>query len=120
MNIDERPTNITANRQTKEMTVAWSDGHVSVYPFPLLRAACPCAGCRGGHEKMSAEPDAAVFYLPLEDAPATRLHDIRAVGSYAIAIVWQDGHEYGIYNWQYLRALCPCEACRGKQVTPEA
>ena len=25
-----------------------------------------------------------------------------------------DGHDHGIFNWHYLRMLCPCEVCRGK------
>jgi len=29
-----------------------------------------------------------------------------------LTIVWEDGHDYGIYNWHYLRALCPCNECR--------
>ncbi|RME91230.1 MAG: DUF971 domain-containing protein [Anaerolineae bacterium] len=109
-----KPTGITANRTKKELTVTWSDGHTSVYPFSLLRAACPCAECRGGHERMGAEPDPAVFEVELGDSPATRLRDVRAVGSYAIVILWEDGHDAGIYTWHYLRALCPCEECRGK------
>jgi DUF971 family protein len=31
------------------LRVTWSDDHVSVYPFPALRALCRCAGCTGGH-----------------------------------------------------------------------
>lgn len=107
-----RPTGITARRQTNELETAWSDGHKSVYPFSLLRHACPCAECRGGHENMSSEPDPQVFSLPLEDLPATRIINIEAVGSYAITIEWEDGHHYGIYTWDYLRALCPCPICR--------
>jgi len=42
------------------------------------------------------------------------LRKIEAVGAYAISVEWEDGHHYGIYNWHYLRALCPCEACRQK------
>lgn len=106
------PTGITANRQTREMTIAWSDGHNSVYPFSLLRAACPCATCRGGHENMSSTPDEAVFDVRLPDSPATRLNKVEAVGSYAIMFEWEDGHHYGIYNWNFLRALCPCPQCR--------
>ena len=41
---------------------------------------------------------------------------IVAVGSYALTIVWEDGHDYGIFNWHYLRALCPCEEDRKKYV----
>jgi DUF971 family protein len=107
-----KPTNITANRGKKEFAVSWSDGHSSLYPFGLLRAACPCASCRGGHENMGPEPDPAVFTAALDDTPATRLQDVVPVGSYAVTIVWEDGHAYGIYNWHYLRALCPCPTCR--------
>ncbi len=106
------PTNITADRKTAELTVSWNDGHTSVYPFSLLRYACPCAECRGGHEKMTAEPDPAVFSLPANDSAATRISNVEAVGSYAMTIQWEDGHHFGIYNWSYLRALCPCPQCR--------
>jgi DUF971 family protein len=112
--MSEKPTGITANRKSRELTITWGDGHVSVYPFGLLRAACPCASCRGGHENMSAEPDPAVFGMVLEESPGTYLENVKAVGSYAITIVWGDGHDYGIYNWHYLRTLCPCEECRAK------
>ena len=113
-----QPTGITANRPSREMTITWDDGHTSVYPFGLLRAACPCASCRGGHEKMSAEPDEEVFSAQLPDSPQTRINQVEAVGSYAITITWEDGHYFGIYNWYYLRKLCPCEECRGAVSAP--
>jgi DUF971 family protein len=106
-----RPTGITADRTTSILTIAWSDGHTSHYPFSLLRNACPCASCRGGHENMRSTPDPFVFDLPVEDSPRTHLVNLEAVGSYAITIAWEDGHHYGIYNWSYLRALCPCPQC---------
>jgi DUF971 family protein len=110
----ERPTGVTASKNKRELTITWTDGHVSVYPFGLLRAACPCASCRGGHENMKPEPDASVFEMDLPDSPETRLVNVQAVGSYALAIVWEDGHDYGIYNWNYLRALCLCEEHHGR------
>lgn len=110
--VDTTPTGVTANRQTGEVTITWMDGHTSIYPFSLLRHACPCAECRGGHAHMRAEPDPDVFTLPIEDSPTTRLRSLEAVGAYAITIEWEDGHHYGIYNWNYLRALCPCPICR--------
>lgn len=103
---------ITANRNTNELTIQWSDGHSSVYPFSLLRHACPCAECRGGHSNMRSEPDPLVFNLPLEESLRTQIRKIEPVGTYAFTIEWEDGHHYGIYNWHYLRALCPCKACR--------
>lgn len=107
-----KPTDVTANRITRSMDVSWADKHQSAYSFSLLRHACPCAECRGGHANMSADPDPEVFALPDEDSPATRLRGLEAVGSYAITFEWEDGHHYGIYRWDYLRALCPCPQCR--------
>ena len=106
------PINITANRPALEMVITWDDKHVSTYSFSLLRAACPCAQCRGGHENMKSEPDPGVFNVILDDSPKTRVSTVKATGSYALTIVWEDGHDYGIYNWHYLRALCPCPICR--------
>ncbi|MEJ2264390.1 MAG: DUF971 domain-containing protein [Anaerolineales bacterium] len=111
---NHKPTAITADRQAREMKIQWSDGHTSVYSFTLLRKACPCAECRGGHDNMSAEPDPQVFSFPPEDTLATRMKSVEAVGTYALTIEWEDGHHYGIYNWNYLRLLCPCPICRAE------
>lgn len=110
--MNEKPTGITANKSKRELTITWDDGHTSVYPFDLLRAACPCASCRGGHQNMSPEPSPEVFTLKMAESPSTRLANVVATGSYALTLVWEDGHDYGIYNWHYLRALCPCEEDR--------
>ena len=110
----QRPTSITANRNTHEFIFTYPDGHESRISFSLFRNACPCAECRGGHENMGTLPDPLVFYMPDEDTPATRLKNVEAVGGYAITPEWEDGHHYGIYRWDYLRALCPCAACREK------
>ena len=107
-----KPIGITANRRTREMIVKWESGHESAYPFSLLRYACPCAECRGGHENMRSDPDLEVFNMADEIGPATTIKNVEAVGSYALTILWEDGHHFGIYNWRYLRALCPCDRCR--------
>lgn len=107
-----RPVDISADRKEQNLSIKWDDGHISIYPFSLLRNACPCASCRGGHDQMTRLPDESVFSQPLVDSSATRLTDIQAVGSYAITLAWEDGHDYGIYTWEYLRALCPCPICR--------
>lgn len=110
-----RPTAVTADRQKRELTITWDDGHTSVYTFSLIRHACPCAECRGGHEKMGATPDLAIFSLPDEDNPSTRLRNLEAVGTYALTFEWEDGHHFGIYTWTYLRALCPCAECQARR-----
>ncbi len=108
------PKSITADRRDGILTIQWNDAHLSRYPFELLRAACPCAECRGGHENMRSEPDPKVFSMHLPQSAATRIRNIVAVGSYALSIEWEDGHHFGIYNWRYLRLLCPCTECRNQ------
>ena len=34
------------------------------------------------------------------------------VGRYALRFTWNDGHMHGIYSWDYLRDVCPCQECR--------
>jgi len=110
-----RPTGITANRQTRQLIIGWEDGHESQYTFTFIRDACPCAECRGGHENMGTLPDAALYDRMDVDIPATRLRNLEAVGTYALTFEWEDGHHYGIYNWNYLRAICPCPVCRAER-----
>jgi DUF971 family protein len=114
MNNILRPINITANRRSRELIVDWRDGHTSTYSFTLLRNVCPCAECRGGHDNMGVLPDAEIFLLPDRESPATRLRNVESVGTYAITLEWEDGHHYGIYRWDYLRAICPCKECEEK------
>lgn len=106
------PTGITVDRNENVLTIRWKDDHTSRYAFSLLRFACPCVECRGGHEQMSDEPNPEVFSMSVEDSERTRIENVVAVGSYAISIQWGDGHSAGIYNWDYLRLLCPCEQCQ--------
>ncbi len=99
------PTGITANRREGKLIITWNDGEISELPFALLREACPCAECRGGHENMGTMPDLSDFVIPLYDSRAYQVKEIQQVGNYAINIVWADGHRHGIYHWSYLRAL---------------
>lgn len=109
---DPIPTSITANRPKNQLFITFADGHESVISFALLREACPCAQCRGGHENMRAEPDPDIFLIPLEDSRKTQMAGLEGVGNYALKIQWADGHDYGLYNWPYLRALCECASCQ--------
>ena len=103
------PRRVTVSTDDQTLAVDWSDGHVSVFPLDGLRRACPCATCMGGHEYMGQLPDPVVFRLPA----VMRWNDVRVeqVGSYAIRIRWDDGHDAGIHTWKRLRAICPCDEC---------
>lgn len=102
---------ITLSHEAQTLTIDWADGHRTVYPLDGLRRACPCAGCQGGHSNMGSLPDPEVFLVP----SLMTWHEVQLtpVGSYALRITWDDGHDAGIYTWARLRAMCPCEACRG-------
>lgn len=91
------------------LVVVWDDGHESYYPLEELRRACPCAVCSG-------EPDLFGNLRtgpPPQYGPASFLiRDIEVVGNYAIQPNWADGHAWGIWTFDRLRAFCPCEECR--------
>lgn len=104
-----RPVAITADRTERILQIRWQDGHESVYPFAGLRAVCPCAECKGGHENMGGPPDPRV----VRDTPRgeINLREVEQVGSYALQFSWSDGHAMGIYTWEMLREACPCSEC---------
>ncbi|MFB3073931.1 MAG: gamma-butyrobetaine hydroxylase-like domain-containing protein [Candidatus Methylomirabilales bacterium] len=41
-----------------------------------------------------------------------RIAQMAPVGRYALSFTWSDGHSTGIYSFDFLRSLCPCEICR--------
>jgi DUF971 family protein len=100
------------------MEVEWKDGHRSVYTFPFLRDACPCALCedertkakRKAGEPAKLAPGALPMFKPLVKALAAE-----AVGKYALRFQWNDNHDLGIYSWFYLREFCPCAECAGRR-----
>ena len=99
-----RPTNITADRNERALIVEWNDGKECRYPFAGLRAVCPCAECQGGHNNMGKPAD-KLLLRTAEDADLN-IEKIEPVGTYAVTILWSDGHWQGIYTWQYLHEAC--------------
>jgi len=100
-----KPTQINVERSNKRLIINWADGHTSVYPFGGLRNSCPCVFCQGGHDGMGKPMDALNYYV---DTPETlEIKNIRQAGNYAIQIYWSDGHNTGIFRWEYLRDGCP-------------
>jgi DUF971 family protein len=47
--------------------------------------------------------------------PALKMDDVEPVGSYAIRIRWNDGHNAGIYSWEHLRRICQCDECKAAE-----
>jgi DUF971 family protein len=94
-----------------QLTIDWSDGHRSVYTWTHLRDNCPCAGCKG---EFGQPPDPFRILTASELAPKPPLApvEISPVGNYAYKIVWNDGHDTGLFTLEYLRQLCECPLCK--------
>ena len=94
--------------------IDWLDGHHSQWSFAWLRHACPCATCHEAREKDGRAPGIPapkpVTMFPQYEAPPTPL-EVTQAGRYALRFRWSDGHESGIYSWEYLRRVCRCDAC---------
>jgi DUF971 family protein len=102
--------------------IEWKDGHLSKYMFRYLRDACPCALCDEERAKSGREPGQPAMPKPGElpmFKPVAKPISAQGVGKYAIKFQWNDAHELGIYSWQWLREICPCEeCCNVKRMTP--
>jgi DUF971 family protein len=108
--VNSEPVGIEADRAGGTVTIEWADGHRSAYSSHLLRWACPCAVCAGEWGRPGVL--AGLESLPPEELTLT---DLQAVGPYAVTPVWASGHSSGIYSFEYLRSLCPCEGCRAAE-----
>jgi DUF971 family protein len=100
--------------------ITWADGHASHFEFEYLREWCPCASCDDERRKkqnatVPASPTPGTLpgmgaALPMFK-PKPRAVAALPVGNYAIQITFNDGHATGIYSFDYLRHICPCNAC---------
>jgi DUF971 family protein len=95
--------------------IDWRDGHKSSWSFRWLRDACPCATCNDEREKSGREPGDSKpkpqsLLVMYQDPP--RPVEVKPIGKYALRFKWNDGHEAGIYSWDYLRRVCQCAVCR--------
>jgi DUF971 family protein len=87
---------ITENHNLK---IKWDDDSESLIDINKLRRFCPCATCVSEREKQGK------YYIPLISEDQTSIKNIEQVGSYAIGIMWKDGHNTGIYEYSFLRKL---------------
>lgn len=93
------------------LLIAWDDGHESIYVYDDLRQACPCATCRTERSKLEAR-GSGFKRIPMGVPKGKVVPDgMEEVGSYALRFNWNDGHDTGIYTFDFLRGLCSCEQC---------
>jgi DUF971 family protein len=93
---DPWPTEIKLDKERRAITVTFDDGANFTLPAELLRVLSPSAEVQGHSpaERVTVPGKKAVRILRLEP-----------VGNYAARIVFDDGHDTGLYTWSYLREL---------------
>lgn len=90
------PTDIRLHQHSRKLEVDFEDGCVFVLPCEYLRVYSPSADVRGH----SAEQ--AVLQTGKE---RVNIRDIEPIGNYAVKLIFDDGHETGLYTWDYLYEL---------------
>lgn len=84
-----------------EFAMRWSDGLESYLTLERLRRGCPCAECGGEPDVLGNISRPNVTYIPA----SFELVGWQLVGGYALQPRWADGHNTGLYAFQYLRRL---------------
>jgi len=97
------PTELRLHRQSRTLEVAFDDGSRFALPAEYLRVYSPSAQVRG-HQGLGA-----TLQVGKRDVAIT---DLRQVGHYAVKIFFDDGHDSGLFTWDYLHTLGTEQASR--------
>jgi DUF971 family protein len=90
------PTEIKLHKQSRILEVAFNDGKHFNLPCEYLRVYSPSAEVRGHG------PGQETLQVGKKEVEIT---NIEPVGQYAVALVFSDGHDSGLYSWDYLYDL---------------
>lgn len=90
------PTALKLRTKSRLLEVAFDDGSTFELPFEYLRVHSPSAEVRGHG------PGQETLQLGKHEVGITKLEP---VGNYAVRIVFDDGHDTGLYTWAYLHEL---------------
>jgi DUF971 family protein len=90
------PLDITVHSQSKVLEVSFSDGAKFRIPFELMRVYSPSAEVQGHG------PGQEVLQTGKRDVA---LAGLEPIGNYAVQPTFSDGHDTGLYSWEYLYFL---------------
>ena len=91
-----------------ELRITWEDPHESVYPITYLRKECPCAECL----KFRNQPKGGLRIITGPVYETVEIGEMSLAGNYALNLSFTDGHNTGIFSFDYLREICPCSFCK--------
>jgi DUF971 family protein len=90
------PTELRLDKDRRVLTVTFDDGKRFALPAELLRVLSPSAEVKGH------SPEQRVTVPGKKSVGIVR---VEPVGNYAVRIVFDDGHDTGLYVWAYLHEL---------------
>ena len=90
------PTELTVHQKSRLFEVAFDDGRAFSIPFELMRVYSPSAEVKGHG------PGQETLQVGKRDVG---IKDLEPVGNYAVKPLFTDGHESGIFTWDYLYKL---------------
>jgi DUF971 family protein len=91
------PSLIKFHSKSQMLELAWNQQQSQQLPAELLRVLSPSAAVRGhgvGNEVLQF------------GKRNVRILKLEPTGNYALKITFDDGHDSGLYNWEYLQSLC--------------
>ena len=97
MSNEQRPTAINLHRKSRELELSYADGESYRLPCEYLRVYSPSAEVRGHGQGQEVLQTGKLN---------VGISDIKPVGHYALQLVFDDGHDTGLYAWDYLYDLC--------------
>ncbi len=84
------------------LVFTWNDGLMTTITLKSLRQECPCAECQGESVLFESVPPQKPEVITQEMAT---VKGMEIVGNYSLQPVWGDGHQTGLYTWEYLRKI---------------
>jgi DUF971 family protein len=90
------PLTISLHKQSRVLEIVYNDGENFKLPCEYLRVFSPSADVKGHG------PGQEVLQLGKEDV---NIKEVEPIGNYAVRLIFDDGHETGLYTWNYLYEL---------------
>ncbi|ODS00032.1 hypothetical protein AUC68_02560 [Methyloceanibacter methanicus] len=90
------PTELKLDKDKAVLTVSFDDGARYALPAELLRVLSPSAEVQGHSPEQR---------VTVPGKKNVRIQELEPVGTYAVRITFDDGHNTGLYVWDYLRDL---------------
>jgi DUF971 family protein len=91
------PTELRLNPEKNRLTIAFEDGERHALSAEYLRVESPSAEVKG-HGAGDRPP-------PVTGKENVKILKLEPVGNYAVRIIFDDGHDSGLYSWDYLLKL---------------